>query len=59
MRYSEHGGAQSATSGGDKYLDESSWGAKFDNDDSDSLWDFGSVNTKVNHFIFLFCTIFG
>lgn len=41
--YSDHGGAESTFSG-DKFGDESSWGANFDaNDDVDSVWGF---NTK-------------
>ena len=44
--YSDHGGAESTFSG-DKFGDESSWGANFDtNDDIDSVWGF---NTKVNN----------
>ena len=43
---SDHGGAESTFSG-DKFGDESLWGANFDtNDDIDSVWGF---NTKVNH----------
>jgi len=48
MRCSDHGGAESTTSG-DKYFDEPSWGAKFDNDDADSIWGLSTINTKVNH----------
>lgn len=54
MRCSDHGGAESTVSGGDKYLDESSWGTKFDNDDTDSIWGPSSINTKVNDFCFSF-----
>uniref|UniRef100_A0A1D1XL63 Putative calcium-binding protein C800.10c n=1 Tax=Anthurium amnicola TaxID=1678845 RepID=A0A1D1XL63_9ARAE len=40
---SDHGGAESTISG-EKFVDETSWGATFDtNDDADSIWDF---NTK-------------
>lgn len=42
---SDRGGAESGTSG-DKFVDEPSWGAKFDNDDTDSIWGFSTDNNK-------------
>lgn len=42
---SDHGGAESTLSG-DKFFDEPSWGASFDNDDTDSIWGLGTINTK-------------
>lgn len=43
--YSDHGGAESTFSG-DKFGDESSWGANFDtNDDVDSVWGFNAKDT--------------
>ncbi|ONK64215.1 uncharacterized protein A4U43_C07F23330 [Asparagus officinalis] len=56
---SDHGGAESTISG-DKFPDEPSWGAKFDTDDADSVWDFSSTNTKeIDHDRSLHDSFFG
>lgn len=41
----EHDGAESGVLG-DKLTDEVSWGATFDNDDTDSIWGFSPIKTK-------------
>lgn len=45
---SDHGGAESTVSGAK--FDESSWGAAYDaSDDTDSVWDFNLIKTKVRY----------